>query len=135
MGKAAPKDKMKLQSAKNNTQLVSRLYLGCQNQGGDLRVFSHENHRCPPLLSDTEALRFGSKSNLPILEKLAQPTAEYPKPTVAVIDGAAIVQMLKPGISRTFLEYSEQTFIPYLSSGWKKFSDLTLFRISIFLGI
>ena len=33
---------------------------------------------------------------------------------------AAIVQMLKPGTSKTFKEYSEQVFLPYVKSQLQK---------------
>ena len=39
---------------------------------------------------------------------------EAPKVTNVVIDGAAIVQMFKPGAARTFQEYAHQAFIPYI---------------------
>ena len=34
--------------------------------------------------------------------------------TNVVIDGAALVQMLKPGASKTFDDYAHQVFIPYI---------------------
>ena len=42
--RTAPKDKMTLQSAKNNCQLFSKLYIGCQNRDANLKeFFAHEN--------------------------------------------------------------------------------------------
>ena len=60
------------------------------------------------------------------MDKLIQPTTDDPIPTVVVIDGAVLVQMLKPGASRTFLEYSEQIFVPYLSHWLDKVQRLDI---------
>ena len=126
--RSVPKDKMKLQSAKNNCQLFSKLYIGCQNRDGNLKeFFCHENQGCPPALSDGGTLRLTTKSDLlPCLDKLVEPRSEEPVPTVVIIDGAALVQMLKPGLSRTFREYSEQVFVPYLSKWMEKVQRLDI---------
>ena len=47
--KAPSKGKLQLQSMKSDCNLFSRLYLACQARYGD--VDSHENHSCPPSLS------------------------------------------------------------------------------------
>jgi len=40
-----------VKSLKNDVNLFSRLYVGCQNRDGNLEeVFKHENHACPPAL-------------------------------------------------------------------------------------
>ena len=35
---------------------------------------------------------------------------------VVVLDGAAIVNMLKPGSARTFQDYAKDVFLPYVKS-------------------
>ncbi len=45
-------------SAKNDCQLFSRLYIGCQNRGSNLdEFFTYENQVCPPTISDGGRLR------------------------------------------------------------------------------
>ena len=42
-------------------------------------------------------------------------SVESPKPTVLILDGAACVQKLKPQFCKTFQEYSEKVFLPYIT--------------------
>ena len=42
-------------------------------------------------------------------------SVESPKPTVLILDGAVCVQMLKPHFCKTFQEYSEKVFVPYIT--------------------
>ncbi|CAC5388313.1 unnamed protein product [Mytilus coruscus] len=66
-------------------------------RGGDLEdFFAHENNINPPALSQNGKMRLGTKSDL------------------LIIDGAAIVKMLKPSISRTFDDYADLVFCPYI---------------------
>ena len=60
------------------------------------------------------------------LENLCEAQSEAPKVTNVVIDGAAVVQMLKPGSSETFLEYAHKIFIPYISGQLQHVSRLDL---------
>ena len=109
-----------LSSLKNDCSLFSRLYVASQIRDGDLdKFFEHENQSCPPSLSDMGKLRHGTKSDLvDCLENLValddgvnRPTAE-----VIILDGAAVVNMLRPGAAKNFSEYATQVFLPYLSS-------------------
>ena len=69
----------------------------------------------PPALSDGGRLYLGSKSDLLVcLEGHAEPQSEAPTGTAVVLDGAVIVQLLKPGTAKTFEEYAQQMFIPYV---------------------
>ena len=64
-------------------------------------------------------LRTGIKSDLVgCLEDLDLSRQSSPSPRVEVniIDGAAIVNMLRPGAAKTFSEYAEQVFLPYIIS-------------------
>ena len=77
--------------------------------------FGHENQSFPPSLSQYGKLRSGTKSDLlSCLEKNGQAQAQRPSVEALLLDGAAIVNMLKPGVSKTFQEYSETVFLPYL---------------------
>ena len=116
--KQQSKSKAKFASLKTNCTLFARLYIACQARQGDIdNFFEHENQACPPSISDMGQLRQGSKSDL--LECLANcsPSSQNMSEVDAkVFDGAAIVHMLRPGVSRTFDDYAQQIFIPYIIS-------------------
>ena len=118
------KEKMKLQSVKTDCQLFSKLYIGCQSRDGDLdEFFSHENQGSPPSLSDCGRIRSGTKCDLiHCMDKLGC-SVESPKPTVLILDGAVCVQMLKPQFCKTFQEYSEKVFLPYITKSSEKRSE------------
>ncbi|CAC5369406.1 unnamed protein product [Mytilus coruscus] len=61
-------------------------------------------------------MRLGTKSDLlsKCLEPLTTTTGDVPEVDVLVIDGAAIVNMLKPSTSRTFDDYADLIFCPYI---------------------
>ncbi|CAC5399644.1 unnamed protein product [Mytilus coruscus] len=61
-------------------------------------------------------MRLGTKSDLlsKCLEPLTTTTDDVPEVDVLVIDGAAIVNMLKPSTSRTFDDYADLKFCPYI---------------------
>jgi hypothetical protein len=90
--------KKQVASLKNDCFLFSQLYNGCQTRSGNWKeFFNHENQSAPPSLSDGGKLKFGSKSELlQCLAKLSSNNRHVPLDDAAVIlDGAAIVQMLK----------------------------------------
>jgi hypothetical protein len=85
----------------------------------DLSVcLDHENQRAPPSLSDAGKLKFGSISDLlQCLEKLSSNNRHVPLDDAAVIlDCAAIVQMLKTGCVKTFADYANEVFVPFMAS-------------------
>ena len=86
-------------------------------RNGDLdEFFQHKNQRFPPALSNMGKMRSGTKSDLVnCLEELVEACHE-PSPVVdiAVLDGAGLVNMLRPGLSKTFSKYGNQVFLPYL---------------------
>ena len=112
--KAPSKGKLQLQSMKSDCNLFSRLYLACQARDGDVdQFFSHENHACPPSLSQGGKLRLGSKADLMLCLEVetAAPVAS-PLVDAKCLDVAAVVQMLNPGTANTFLDYAEQVLLP-----------------------
>ncbi|KAG1683665.1 hypothetical protein GQR58_009801 [Nymphon striatum] len=123
------KEKHKLTSIKNNAQLFSRLYISCQTRDGNVDdFFRHEDQACPPILSDGWSLHLGTKSYLlTCFEDIAYSRSEAPTTTTSiVIDGAAIVQMLKPAACKNFREYAQKIFIPYMSTRFQSSSRLDL---------
>jgi len=122
------KGQKQLASVKNDRELFARLYIGCQTWDGNLeKFFHHENQACPPALSDGGNLFTGTKNNLiTCLEEVSDAKTETPVTTYIVLDGTAIVQMLKPAASKTFEEYAHQIFIPYMSTKLQTVSRLDL---------
>ena len=71
-------------------------------------------------------LRLGTKSDIiNCLEKLVPttdddlfdvqaPSTDKPTVDVVILDGAAIVNMLKPGTARTFSDYASEVFLPHV---------------------
>ena len=53
-------------------------------------------------------------------------TAKSPNPSVVILDGAFCFQMLKPKFCKTFQEYSEQVFLPYIKQSLEKVQRLDL---------
>ena len=50
------------------------------------------------------------------LESISEAQSIAPTATSIVIDGAAILQMLKPDAAKAFEDYAHQVFIPYILS-------------------
>ena len=76
--------------------------------------FHHENQSYPPSLSQFGELHSGTKADL--LECLQDtyptPQEDIPDIDVILLDGAAVINMLKPGTAKTFSEYAELVFLP-----------------------
>ena len=91
-----------------------------------MSLFSHENQGSPPSLSDCGRIRSGTKCDLiHCMDKLGC-SVESPKPTVLILDGAVCVQMLKPQFCKTFQEYSEKVFLPYITKSLEKVQRVDL---------
>ena len=126
--RSVSKGKQQLASLLNEVALFSRHYIGCQTRDGNLEeFFRHENQACPPALFDGESLRLGTKSDLlKCFEEFSSAQSEVPDTTCLVLDGAVIVQMLKPAVAKNFDDYAQDVFIPYLSSKLQTVSRLDL---------
>ena len=113
--KMASKEKQQLTSMKSDVELFSRLYISCQTRDGNLEdFFQHENQAWRPALSHGRRLRLGIKSDLLTCpEDLSPAQTKAPDAAFVVLDGAAIIQMMKPAGAKTFDEYAQQVFIPY----------------------
>ena len=111
---------LQMSSLKNDCSLFSRLYIVSQIRHGDLdEFFQHENQACPPFLSHMGGLRTGTKSDLmPCLENLVpvKDDLSTPKVQVNILDGAGIINMLRPGTAKTFEGYATDVFVPYITS-------------------
>ena len=110
------KDKQKVAALKNDCALFSRLYIACQSRDGNLQeFFKHENQPFPPTLAQAGKIREGQKSDLvKWMERLVERKIDAPQVEATIIDGAVIVQILKPGMTTTFKEYADFVFKPYI---------------------
>ena len=113
-----PKEKMQIASLKEDCSLFSRLYVSCQVRDGNLEeFFAHENQCFPPSLSHFGKIRHGTKSDLvACIERVkgVQYATEAPSVDGVMLDGAALINMLVPGLSKTFQQYSDHVFLPYI---------------------
>ena len=108
--------KMKLVEARQEIQLFSRLYIACQTRDSELNeFFSHENHAYPPALSLGGEIRKGNKSDLlTCFASISEPVHEIPSVTATILDGAAIVHIVEPDGCKTFTEYGNRRFVPFI---------------------
>ena len=112
--KTPSKLKNTIETLKSDSQLFSRLIIGCQSRDGNLDdFFSHENQPNPPSLSCMGKLRQGNKSDLLSFIN-THDTLEKPKVQVKIVDGAALVNILKPINCRTFRDYFAKIVFPFL---------------------
>ena len=106
------------------------MYIACQTRKGDLNeFFKYENQAYPPSISDHGNLRFGSKADL--LRCLTPLSNTFIDITDLKVDayifyGAVVVQLLRPGLSKTFADYRDKIFIPYIKSFLKKVNRLDI---------
>ena len=118
-----------MSALKSDCSLFSRLYVSCQVRSGDLEeFFSHENQNYPPSLSSQGHLNSGTKSDLVgCLEVLEDcPSTTKPQVDVVILDGAAVVHILKPQGQCTFDDYSKEVFCPYICTNMKGVSRLDI---------
>ncbi|KAK0064657.1 hypothetical protein Bpfe_005746 [Biomphalaria pfeifferi] len=106
----------RISSLKSDCYLFSRLYVACQSRNGGLTdFFSYENQLAPPSLSCDGRMRMSNKSGLlECLEPLQTSSAVPTVTDMTILDGAAVVNMLRPGSAKTFADYANQVFIPYV---------------------
>ena len=114
--KLISKTKQQITDLKSNCDLFGRLYIGCQFRQGDMNTFfAHENGRHPPSISELGELKPTVKSDLvDCLEQLVPPNQAAPRVDVKILDGAVVIHLLKPRGSRTFKDYYQNIFLPYV---------------------
>ena len=91
-------------------------------------LFEHENLPYPLSISDFGKLRFGVKSEIMSeLESQVDLPSITPPVVVILIDGAALVNQLKPvGGCKTFQDYADNCFIPYINRKLQQVSRLDI---------
>ena len=113
----------KVLGLKSGVKLFSRLYVACQTRTGNMdEFFSHENQPYPPALSNNGgSMRHSVKSDIiSCLQKLVKGDNTVPVVSAIVLDGAVVVQMLRPSADQTFRQYSEEIFLPYIERYTRK---------------
>ena len=78
--------------------------------------FKHENQACPPSLSQLGKLRLGTKADLLgcLESNCAAASGKAPGGDVTILDGAVIVNFLKPNAAKIFDEYAMKISLPYV---------------------
>ena len=114
-------DKKKVKTQKDTLRkdcnLLARMYIGSSTRDADLdEFFAHENQSIPPSLSTVSGeLRLGTKADLTkCLENVLTEAAHFMKADTKIIDGATIVNMIKPKGPGTFDDYVEKDILPYI---------------------
>ena len=96
----------------------STLILLAANSGRTISesLFTHESSTLPPSLTGKGKMHHGEKSE--ILECIVPNELDNQRPatTAAVLDGAVLVQMIRPRNSGTFGDYFLKEFVPYILS-------------------
>lgn len=96
---------------KYNMNTYAKLWMTSQARGiSPEEMFSHENHQDPPSLAFAGQLRDGTKSTLiDVLCSDIPNVAELPQSVrILIVDGAALVHMIKPDPGSTFEQYGEK---------------------------
>lgn len=120
MKKTQNKDKQ-LKAVESDSALFGQLYISIQTREGDLQeFFKHETKLYPPSISEYGDIYFGKKSDLLSCLEMFTQREDQPSTTTAnvaeakIFDGAAVVHMITPKAQRTFDDYTNEVFIPFL---------------------
>lgn len=120
--KVKSKQKLQLQSVKDDLKLFSSMFILYKERGGDINLFfEHENHAYPPSISEYGNLRSGTKSDLILCLKESIPdfteNMSMRDSSAIIIDGSVMVHMLTPEKTDTFQIYCEK-FYSHLLRKW-----------------
>ena len=101
---------------KHDCNLFSHLYIAIQVCTADMdSFFRHENVLYPPSLSDNGELRLPTKKSdlLDCLDtgRIPDPPKEF---VATIVDGATLIHSLPTSQARTFKEYAEAVFLPWV---------------------
>ena len=76
-------------------------------------VFAHESSTYPPSLTTRGKMHHGNKSEILDCIVPKELPRQRPVTTAAVLDGAVLIQMIRPRNSSTFGDYFKQQLVPY----------------------
>jgi hypothetical protein len=112
----------KMELLQYNLNTMGKLFLTSQARGiSPEEMFSYENHQDPPSLAFSGELNDGDKSAiLDILREDVSTAAEVPNYVrFQIIDGPALVHMIKPDSGSTFDQFADKIY-RYLDGRLKK---------------
>lgn len=108
---------IKDQQAKNTDILLAA------NSGRSIDyVFSHESSAFPPSLTRKGSMYHGDKSEILDCIVPADLDNHRPATTAGMLDGAVLIQMIRPGSNVTIEDYFTDKFVPYILS-WFETND------------
>ena len=99
--------------------------MSCQLRSGNFEeFFCHENQSFPPSIGSNGQLKGGKKSDLIacLVGDENSIVTERPSVDAVILDGAAVVHLLKPVGLNTFDDYRCEVFSPYISSQMREAS-------------
>lgn len=118
-----PHRKSEVAAVKDQQTKVTQILLAA-NCGRNINdsVFSHENSAYPPSLTRKGHMHHGTKSE--ILDCIVPSDVPNHRPvtTAAVLDGAVLIPMLRPGSAVTIRDYFTEILQPYVLS-WFETND------------
>jgi len=120
------KGKQSLQTLKDDRNLVSHPFISCQIRQCDLiQFFQHENQNSPPSLAQNGQMHQGTKSQLlPLLQQHASDIHdEEPTADVIIMDGAGLVNALRPTKGSTFETYAKVEVLSKLQKCIQKYKQ------------
>ena len=80
-------------------------------------IFIHENHSHPQSLSDHGYSRANNTSDLvACLDDFTTPVSDPPTVDAIISDFPAVVHLLDPRTARTFSDYADRVFQPYIDT-------------------
>ena len=113
------KSQLEMTSLRTDCSLFSRLFIASQVRNGNLDEF-FEHQAYPPALSQNRKLRSGSKWDpVEYLEDLviSQEKTNNTEVQVIILNGPAIVKMLRPGLCKkqnSLIMHHKLVFLPYI---------------------
>ena len=119
--RAVSKEKLKISELRRDSTVFCKMYVSSQSRTSDVNdFFAHKNQMYPPSISCNGKMRKPSNKS-DIVECLMTFCAnvdsiivQQPPVTVMILDGAAVVHFLLPGSCKTFNDYCQNMFVPYL---------------------
>ena len=104
---------------KKTCALFSRLYVSCQVRDGNIKeFFHHENHNYPPALPKFGELHSGTKADLLgcFQDTYPTPTDSIPDVDAILLDGAAVINILKLGSAKEPSRNTQKLYSCHLPS-------------------
>ena len=108
---------------KNDIKIFAKLYISTQVRGGDMdELFSNETRKYPPALAKNGDMRPGKKADLLYcLKNIVVASGIMPEVSGEVLDGAMIVNIIKPTSENNFKSYADKLIVPFIKQELGKY--------------